>query len=62
MKTKAVEIKTNRSYQSIEKNIYKVGKSYRVRVNGHSIYTSNLTKARKVRKMLKDNSVNEFVY
>jgi DNA-binding XRE family transcriptional regulator len=58
MKTKTnVKSKT---YQAIEKNIYKVGKSYRVRVNGLSQYCPTITQARKVRKTLK--TLTEPVY
>lgn len=64
MKTKANV--SSKTYQSVEKNIYKVGKSFRVRVNGFSEYCPNITQARKARKWLKNlaemKKLNESVY
>jgi len=50
---KSATKKGSTSYQAVEKNIYKVGKSFRVRVNGRSEYCPNITQARKMRTKLK---------
>lgn len=42
------------TYTAVEKCIYKVGNSYRVRVNGRSMYVPTLTMARKMRKTLRE--------
>lgn len=52
MKSKATK-QAKVTYQAIEKNIYKVGKSFRVRANGFSGYYPNITQARKARKTYK---------
>jgi hypothetical protein len=44
-----------RDYIYVEKNIYKTGTRYRVRVAGISVYEKTLNKARKLRKELKNN-------
>ncbi len=44
------------SYKYIEKNIYKTGDSYRVRVGGFSHNTPNLKIARKVRSLFKTSN------
>lgn len=41
------------TYEYKEKNIYKAGKSYRIRVAGQSTYRSTLSAARKARTYMK---------
>jgi len=42
--------KTN--YTPVERNIYKTGNRYRVRVGDHSMYCTSLTEARRQKKLL----------
>lgn len=46
-------------YNYIEKNIYRTGNSYRVRVGNYSIYTDTLISARKSKKRFKQYMANE---
>lgn len=54
MKKQTKKSKSNYTY--IEKNIYKDGKSYRVRVSGQSANCHTLTEARSFRRFLKTNA------
>ena len=53
---KQLENSKKEDYTYIEKNIYKTGKSYRVRVGKYSENGTSLTQARKIRKRLKEFS------
>ncbi len=58
-KQKQKSAKTDYNY--VEKNIYKTGTSYRVRVSGQSTNCRTLTEARKFKRFLKTNAtVNIF--
>lgn len=62
MKKQATK-KAKVTYQAIEKNIYKTGRSYRVRVGAVSEYCSTLLEARKAKKFWKNfGKTNESVY
>ena len=54
MSRKMAENKSKPLYRYVEKNIYKTGSVYRVRVKGFSCYTYTLNKARAVRKFIND--------
>lgn len=41
------------NYKYIDKNIYKVGNSYRIRVGNSSFYQPTIKKARKMRTLMK---------
>jgi len=61
MSTKTNQV--SKTYKAVEKNIYQVGKSFRVRVNGLSAYKPNITQARKTRALfMKAKTTNEPVY
>lgn len=49
-------------YTYIEKNIYKAGKTYRVRVGNRSEYAPNITQARKLKKLFKSPKVNTSIF
>lgn len=51
-------VKANPGYTFIESNIYKTGKSYRVRVGSRSEYATSLTKARQAKKLMKSSSTS----
>jgi hypothetical protein len=50
------------SYTWVEKNIYKTGKSYRVRVGEFSAYAPTRQKARKARTLLRLSNKGEKIF
>jgi len=49
------------NYKWVEKNIYKTGNRYRVRVAGMSNYAPTLTQARKMRKYMRVSQKQGFI-
>lgn len=58
--SKTTEKKT--SYKRIETNIYKTGKSYRVRVGHNTANTPTLKQARSLKKMWKTAPKSTFIW
>lgn len=53
MKNQKTKNQTKTDYVYVEKNIYKTGDRYRVRVGHYSSYAESLRKAREAKKLFK---------
>lgn len=60
--TKSTPKKQMTNYQAIEKNIYRTGNRYRVRVGEYSAYTTTLKQARIQKKLLRQSWFSETLF